>query len=1201
MRVRHGLFLIYLICLVAGFYLVTHKHQPEYIHEQISTNLAALLEAQERDIYSFENEFAVYTNPFAIVDNSAFPKRVYVNGGLVYWTDNEFLPEYSALKRPDTLYTISGEYGMLLINRRQVVADRDLIEIFSILPVYSVPPVINQYLREELNQDIFGHYEVAISDSSTFSFEYGGRTLFRADIEEQTPVNAEWMGFSLLAIIGLSLFLFVRYGLARWVKQKRLRVGLLVLILVVTRLVLYLYTTNQVSTWELFNPIYFTAGILNPSLGDLLLNGLLVFLGAVALYTALAKGLADRVSTLGQKGGILICVVIAMLNTLLALAVFESVWQLLEHSQLELDISRSIIFDQLRIGAYAFLILEGFTVLLLFSLSQIALRHLPLRRVYKYLIGGLVFGAAVALIQGSAYVYLGIFFVLWAVVDGWDYSQAIDKLRYQTFIFLVLVFGAVALVASIAIYKHNEKDDKVAKEKFANRLLIRNDILGEFYLSEIMQEISQDRYIRTRLLSKILARQNIRQKVKRQFLSSYFNKYDIDVYLFDAAGESLQTEVSPRKYIDWTEEYAREGHTTDYPGIYFIEDREENVRNKYVCFIEIAAYGQKIGYIILDLTLKKYIPSSVFPELLLESKYYVGSKEEFDYAVFKNGEILYKQGRYSFENRLTSAEFQNDKLYTSGLEKHGHHYFGLRTIDNRILVIVSPTYSTQAILANSSFLFLLLVFMSGILFLIARAFLPGGRFNLSTKIQVYLGFSFLLPMLIVSVALINTLNTSYREEIDRSFQKRSYNIAENILEYAEAFFSNKINIDDFANEISQAAAIAQSDLNVYDTNGKLVTTSQPEIFRIGLLSRLLDSKAYYRVRHKKAQNIILDQTIGSLDFKTSYTALRSYKDGSLLAVLSMPYFDSKNHLRRQQVEVFNNLVVIFSAIFLISLFGGNTIVGQLVRPLKQIGDKLRKTSLQETNQPIYYEAQDEIGSLVKEYNAMLVKLEESKASLAASQKESAWKEIARQVAHEIKNPLTPMRLKIQQMMRSFSPEAKEYRTCEALIGQIDSLSSIADSFSEFAKMPAPNNEVIEVISSLNRTMDIYQSNEVTLRKSYEVENVHVHIDPKVFSRILTNILLNAIQSEAAEHHEIGVAVRQAGEKVIISVADSGAGIPDEQKEKIFTPYFSTKSEGSGIGLAVAKKGIENAGGNIWFESEEGKGTTFYISLPVYQV
>ena len=1201
MRLKISFFFFSIVVLGVLFYWMTSNRSPRAIEEIVTANLQAVLQAQQQDIDQFENELAVYTNPFSIKGDATFSKRVFVNGGLVYWTDNQFYPEYGTLKKSDTLYTIKDDFGVRIVKRRQVVTDRDLIEIFSIVTLYESPPVKNQYLSDHLNSEVFEAYELRVTESGLHSFAFNDTPLFKADIPVQGRPNGEWIGLIILLLIGTLCVWFFMEVSVRYHYSKLQKSALLVLTIVGWRLILYWYTQTGVSDWDLFNPVFFAADLLNPTLGDLLANGLVLFTISAIVYSSVVGDLPDWVSKLSRQRAIGTGVLVSIVIVVAGWLVYGSTWLLLEHSQVELDISSSIVFNELRISAYAFLILIGLSVMLIFSMCQLILFILPVDKKLKYMLMGSALPLTIFL-PGPAIGYASAFVLLSCLVDFWKFSKAINRLRYQTFIFLVMIFATISIVSALAVYKHYEKDDLVAKEKFANRLLIRNDIIGEYYLSEIIQEISQDRYVRTRLMSKILARQNIREKIKRQFLASYFKKYDIDVYLFDPAGESLQPDVSTKSYESWQGEYAIPEYHTDYDGIYFMEDREENVRNKYLCFLEISAYGRQVGYILLELTLKKYIPSSVFPELLLESKYYLGSKVEFDYAVYKNGEMLYKQGRYSFENKLSGAEFQDEELYDAGLEKGGYHYFGLKTVDNRTVIIVSPTYGTQAILANSSFMFLLLVFFTGFLFLGARIFISGGQLNLSTKIQIYLGLSFLLPMLVVSVALINTLNSSYREEIDRNFQKRSYNIAENILDQSEMFFSNQINIDEYANEIVEAATLAQSDLNIYDLNGRLVTTSQPEIFRLGLLSRLLDTKAYYQIKNKREQNIILDETIGKLDFKTSYTALRSYKDGRLMAFLSMPYFDSKNHLRQQQVEVFNSLVVIFSIIFLISLLGGNVIVGQLVRPLKKIGERIRKISLEETNQPIHYEAQDEIGSLVKEYNIMLVKLEESKEALAAIQKESAWNEIARQVAHEIKNPLTPMRLKIQQMMRSFESESKEYKTCEALISQVDSLSSIADSFSEFAKMPAPNNEPVEVIGLLNKTIDLYQSNEVALKKAYEVKSVMVYLDPKIFSRIITNILLNAIQSkETTEMHKIKVGVRVSGDKMILSVADSGMGISDEQKEKVFTPYFSTKSKGSGIGLAVAKKGIENAGGNIWFESEQGKGTTFYISLPVYSV
>ena len=254
--------------------------------------------------------------------------------------------------------------------------------------------------------------------------------------------------------------------------------------------------------------------------------------------------------------------------------------------------------------------------------------------------------------------------------------------------------------------------------------------------------------------------------------------------------------------------------------------------------------------------------------------------------------------------------------------------------------------------------------------------------------------------------------------------------------------------------------------------------------------------------------------------------------------------------------------------------------------------------MQEKNQPISYAVNDEIGSLVNEYNQMLVKLEESKEALAEVQKESAWKEIARQVAHEIKNPLTPMRLKIQQMMRSLDKEDRNYKACISLIEQIDSLSDIADSFSAFAKMPVPKNERFSLDELTQHTAELYQSESTKLSLDMQDQPLEVYADPKIFSGILNNIILNGIQSVSNGSPEIRISLARKGNKALLSIKDNGSGIPPEVQDKVFTPYFSTKRTGSGIGLAVAKKGIENAGGNIWFETEEGMGTTFNISLPL---
>lgn len=1197
MRINISL-LVLMVFSLSGLLLMTlFADKSEIAYQQIQDNITSVLSEQKNDLQQFESQLSVYSNPFFIPEVSEISKRVYVNGTLVFWNDNGFIGEYNQIKRKDTLYTYRYEQGIKLVQRNEVFADRDLVEIFSFVTLYDNPQVKNQYLVEALNPNIFGDYKVAIGPTEEKTLEFNGREILSVTLKENSSFLREvYLLLFVLILFSSSLALIFQVPKIKHFKSLWYLM-LLAALLVLGRTAIWYWTKDHITHWDLFRPINFTAEPIFYSLGDFILNLGILLVWLMLVYKRIYVGRNVEPSSGISLNKILGSILVTFLVCGLSYLSYGAIWMLLENSQIQLNISESIQFDSLRIGAYLIVMMCGIAVLVVFSMAIRHYNELKLPRLYHGLIIAVCYIGFSLVVGDEAWIYSGVFLLAWIATDFLGFSKRLRLFRYQTFVYLIILILSFAAVGSFSVYEHSEKDDRIAKEKFGIRLLIKKDILGELYLSEIIQEIKNDRYVRTRLMSRLLSRQNIREKVQRQFLSSYFKKYDINVFLFDKEGTSLQSETSSLNYEDWEAKYKQDSLETDYPEIYFVQDPGENVRSKYVCFLEINAYGRKVGYVILDLTLKKFIPTSVFPELLLESRYFLSTSQEFDYAIYKNNQVLYKQGRFSFENKLSADDLRKEEMYLKGMERDGVHYYGLKTQDGGQIIIISPTYNLDQLLANFSFIFLILLFAFGAALLSGQFLTDRSQFNLSTKIQLYLGLSFIIPLLIVSIALLNTLNRSYREEIDNNFQKRSYNLAENLIDATEEFIENRSNIDEYANEIAEAGALAQSDINIYDVRGRLITSSQPEIFRLGLISTLMDPYAFSELRYKQEQSLISDGSIGILDFKTSYTVLRAYDDGRLLAILAMPYFDSKNHLRRQQVEVFGSLITIFTIIFLISIFVGNVIVGNLIHPLKKIGEKLRTTSFEKENQPILYEANDEIGSLIKEYNLMVLKLEESKEALAVSQKESAWKEIARQVAHEIKNPLTPMRLKVQRMMESFKTDEKNYKTCLTLIDQVDTLSSIADSFSEFAKMPAPNNKSVDICTLLDSAIRLYQSDNVRFKKQFEKSVPEAWIDPKIFTGIFTNIILNAIQA-ADEDLVIQVEVKESNAKIMVLIADNGKGIPEEVQEKIFTPYFSTKSQGSGIGLAVAKKGIENAGGNIWFESEEGKGTSFYISLPV---
>jgi len=498
---------------------------------------------------------------------------------------------------------------------------------------------------------------------------------------------------------------------------------------------------------------------------------------------------------------------------------------------------------------------------------------------------------------------------------------------------------------------------------------------------------------------------------------------------------------------------------------------------------------------------------------------------------------------------------------------------------------------------NFSFIFLLFILIISLLGLFNRLVLQYRTLTLANKIQLYLAMGFFIPLFVTGFALLNTLNTSYRDEITRSYLKKSLRISENMVQQTTAYVSGQTSLNTYANFVGDVSGFVQADLNVYSADGKLITTSQPGIFGLNLLSDRINPLALEALTHDN-QNIIVDESIGMLDYKTTYTTISAFSDGRLYAILALPFFDSKNHLKQQQREVFADLLMIFALIFLIALVSGNYILNLLIGPLKLVSDHIKRTTLEDHNQPIDYTSEDEIGVLVKEYNHMLVKLERNKEALARSQKESAWKEIARQVAHEIKNPLTPMRLKIQQLQREIEDERKNL-VLQSLITQIDTLSHIADSFSEFAKMPAPVNSQFDLRQSITECVQLHRGKDVYITSDLLEHPVIVWADPNILGRIFNNLILNAIQSVKDREVRIHISMQLDADNVIVSMRDNGQGIPPDIQDKIFTTYFSTKSTGSGIGLAVAKKGIENAGGHIWFETSEGKGTTFFISLPVY--
>jgi nitrogen fixation/metabolism regulation signal transduction histidine kinase len=315
-------------------------------------------------------------------------------------------------------------------------------------------------------------------------------------------------------------------------------------------------------------------------------------------------------------------------------------------------------------------------------------------------------------------------------------------------------------------------------------------------------------------------------------------------------------------------------------------------------------------------------------------------------------------------------------------------------------------------------------------------------------------------------------------------------------------------------------------------------------------------------------------------------------------------------MQSKLTEEISNLVVAivnFSLILLvISMSIAVFISGRITSPLRMLQDGLASVKLGRQTEPLEYKGHDEIGELVKQYNLMLGELHESAIKLARSEREDAWREMAKQIAHEIKNPLTPMKLNVQQLYKTWRDNPGDFekrlaRFTENQIEQIDNLSSIATEFSNFARMPKAKPGLTDLVSAVQNVAQLFNDiRNIDLELETEpLKEVIIYADREHLGSMLTNLFRNAVQAIPSNRKgQIYIRLSVTDGRVLLSIRDNGTGIPEALRDKLFIPNFTTKSSGMGLGLSIVKRIVETANGKIWFESGSGEGSTFFVEYPV---
>jgi hypothetical protein len=476
--------------------------------------------------------------------------------------------------------------------------------------------------------------------------------------------------------------------------------------------------------------------------------------------------------------------------------------------------------------------------------------------------------------------------------------------------------------------------------------------------------------------------------------------------------------------------------------------------------------------------------------------------------------------------------------------------------------------------------------------------------KMSLRLRIFISMIFL-----VFTAILLILGSTYNQYRTESDQYNSYRKErkENQLKRQINYIVNKYNLsnnysdwENYDNDFDEITKIHSVEYSIFTIQGAPLFYSYLPLDIISNNYSLDKDFANMLVANDEGKFTSENLTdVGK--FQASYSVLKN-DAGEKYAILFFPYFQDVSFAESELNVFLSTLYQIYFIMLVVTIVLAYFISRFVTRSIETIRVKIGQTGLLKKNEKIYLNnATKEIDSLVNSYNKMIDDLEDSAERLAKTEREQAWQEMAKQVAHEIKNPLTPMRLTVQSFQKNsgFKSEDEKLKLndfCEILIEQIDTMSNVATSFSDFATLPKTQLEKTDIVEATKKVVEIFEQNNITLDTSNE--NIFVKLDKEQWIRVMTNLIKNSIQSIPYDRESnIKIKITESSKKVKIIVSDNGLGVSKKNREKIFEPKFTTKSDGMGLGLGIVRSIINSHRGKISYKSKNNKGTDFTISLP----
>ena len=1159
-------------------------------------------ELKINDSLSAENYASTFSELNHLFEDEGLGFIIYKKLKMIYWSNNQFAFQNILNKVSVANKLITLPNGIFVAQTR-IIGNYEIIGLIHIKNNYSYE---NQFLENSYVPpfNLPSSYKINISRVTNATEMHDSKNQYLFTV---LPSSEEaYSEMKLYVPVVLYLLGFIILLIALYKKTERYNGKHFVVKMILLLMALFAFYSIHIqfkipailSHIGLFSAQFYAISDWLPSLGDFFLITVLFFFWSLAF----ARNISPT-ELLRKK----LIVPAFVFTGLLYQLVGFMIENLISNSNISYKLNRITDIDQYSISAYLAI------AMLLFSVFIIHLRiiqkteHLNRKSLFlKLNLAGVLISIILCAFFPSGWSYiLTLFFAVNTL------QCLIKKMHIALFSlsYSILFISLFSIVSLMVVYNTVKTRDLAVQKLRATTLSAEQDPTAEVFLARMQNKFAADTIIPTLLAPPYTELENY---LTRSYFSGYFRKYETRFW-FCSTNDSILIEdenIWEPCFPFFEKMIERSKIKVLNSDFYFMNNL--NGRVSYLGKLHFPNRTKGNGTSIFIEVNSKTISEGIgFPELLMDRSLIKPFRYKYlSYAKYFDDELVNVSGDYTYNYYLQAYNIKTTDPEFQLLSWDGYDHL-IYNVDEKNHIIVSNR-SLTFIDYLISFPYIFVFYFAFVLTIILI------RNSNIRRLIIQNDLRFRIQGSIISVVLISHLFVAtgtiyyniqeYRTRHQVDLQEKIKSISEEIKDRLAYVTSINPELQRWLySELNKLSNIFRTDINIYDINGELLATSRPEIFDKGITSDRMNSKAFYELSERFQLKYFQPEEIGTLSYLSAYEPIINNR-GDYLGYLNLPYFTREDDLKQGISTFIVAFINLYLILFLASVIIAIVLSNKITQPLSLIREKLRGIQLGKKNEHINYQAEDEIGALVQEYNHKVDDLMESAELLARSERESAWREMAKQIAHEIKNPLTPMKLNIQYLQRA-KEEGKEHyddffkRVTKNLIEQIDTLSGIATEFSNFAQIPKAKNEVFNLIEVVQNVCSLFEPNQnlhFTLEMN-RLKEVRVFIDKEQFSRAFLNLVKNGIQSIPTDQKgEIRITVETNESVALIRIRDNGTGISQEAQENLFQPNFTTKTSGMGLGLSIVKNIVDNFGGKIWYSTEIDEGTTFYVEIPLFK-